>query len=44
MMPADHDALLALELETPLRVTGGKIEGAVLLNFKDLQTTPLEDG
>lgn len=42
-MPVNSDDLLSLELQTHLRVAGEKVEGTVLLNFKELQHTPLEE-
>ena len=42
-MPTSSDVVLFLELDTPLRVAGEAVEGTVLLNFKELQKTPLEE-
>ena len=35
--------MLTLELATPLRVAGEVVEGVVLLNFKEMQNTPLSE-
>ena len=42
-MPTHETDPLHLELETHLRVAGEEIEGVVLLNFKEMQTIPLEN-